>query len=67
MKATYETLDEYLDALDSIREKVAEETEGMNLQQVKDYFAAAARALQEATGQTVRVRRERRRCSAAKP
>ena len=67
MKANYETLDEYLDALDGIKEKVAEETEGMNPQQVKDYFAAAVRALQEATGQGLRVRRDRRRRSAAKP
>jgi hypothetical protein len=66
MKANYETLDEYLDALDGIKEKVAEETEGMNAQQVKDYFAAAARVLREVTGQTVRLRREKRKRSTAK-
>lgn len=64
MKENYETLDEYLDALDRIKEKVAEETEEMNAQQVKAYFAAAARALQATTGQSVRVRRERRKRSA---
>jgi glycine cleavage system protein P-like pyridoxal-binding family len=66
MKANYETLDEYLDALDGIKEKVAQETEGMNAQQAKEYFAAAPRALQEATGQTVRVRRRKRNRSTAK-
>jgi hypothetical protein len=60
MKANYETLDEYLDALDGIKEKVAEETQGLNTQQVKQYFAAAARALQDSSGQMVRVRHERR-------
>ena len=58
MKAKYETLDEYLDALDSIKEQVAEQTEGMNAQQAKEYFAAAARPLQEETRRKVRVRRE---------
>jgi hypothetical protein len=65
MKANYETLDEYLDALDGIKEKVAEDTEGMNAQQVKDYFAAAARALQDRTGKAVRVRRLKRNRSKA--
>jgi len=67
MKANYQTLDEYLDALDGIKAKVAEETQGMNTEQVKKYFAAAARALQEATGQTVRVRRARGKYSTPKP
>lgn len=66
MKENYETLDEYLDALDSIKEKVAEQTEGMSTEQVKKYFAPAERTLQEATGQTVRVRRQRRKHSTAK-
>jgi hypothetical protein len=66
MKANYETLDEYLDALDGIKEKVAEETQGMNAQQAKDYFAAAVRALYDATGQTVRVHRAKRSRSTAK-
>ncbi|HTU91822.1 MAG TPA: hypothetical protein VMF69_17200 [Gemmataceae bacterium] len=65
MKANYETLDEYLPALDGIKEKVADETKGMDAEQVKDYFAAA-RTLQEATGQTVRVRRAKRKRSTAK-
>lgn len=66
MKENYETLDEYLDALDGIKEKLAEETEGMNAHQVKENFAAAARTLQEATGQTLRLRREKRKRSTAK-
>jgi predicted molibdopterin-dependent oxidoreductase YjgC len=67
MKKKYETLDDYLDALDSIKEKVAEETEGMNPEQVKKYFAGAARALQEAIGQALQVQRKRGNRSAAKP
>jgi glycine cleavage system protein P-like pyridoxal-binding family len=67
MKEKYETLDEYLDVLDSIKERVAAETEGMNPKQVKRYFAAAVRTLQEATGQAVRARRERRKRSKVKP
>ncbi|HEY7153811.1 MAG TPA: hypothetical protein VH575_07610 [Gemmataceae bacterium] len=67
MKANYQTLDQYLDALDCIKEKVAEETRGMNAEQVKKYFAVAARTLQEVTGQAVRVRRERSKYSTPKP
>jgi hypothetical protein len=66
MKANYETLDDYLDALDAIKDKVAEETQGMTAKQVKAYFARAARVLQRATGQTVRVRRSSRKGSTAK-
>jgi hypothetical protein len=57
MKTKYETLDEYLDALDAVKEKVADETQGMNAKQVKAYFARAARRLKTATGHGVRVRR----------
>ncbi len=67
MKANYETLDEYLDALDGIKEKVAEQTQGMNAKQIMEYFAAAAQALQEATGQAVRLRRAIGKRSTAKP
>lgn len=66
MKMKYQTLDDYLDVLDTIKEKVAEETEGMTAKQVKAYFARAARRLEEATGETVRVRRTRRKVSSAK-
>jgi hypothetical protein len=67
MKAMYGTLDEYLDALDHIKEKVAEQTKGMNAQQVREYFADAERILQKVTGQAVRIRREKRKPSTAKP
>jgi hypothetical protein len=66
MKAKYETLDEYLDDLDAIKEKIADETEGMNAKQVKAYFAQAVRALEHATGQKVRVRRPGRKVKPAK-
>lgn len=66
MTAKYETLDEYLDALDAIKEKVADETQGMTAKQVKLYFAQAARRLEEVTGQKVRVRRGRRKVSTAR-
>ena len=65
MTANYETLDEYLDALDAIKEKVAEETQGMSAKQVKAYFARAGRPLQEVTGHKVRVRRAGRKVSTA--
>ena len=66
MKEKYETLDEYLDDLDAIKEKVAEKTEGMTTKQVIAYFAESARRIQERTGQKLRVRRSRRRVSTAK-
>ncbi len=49
MKAKYETLDEYLDDLDAIKEQVAEKTRGMTTAQVKAYFAGSARRLRELT------------------
>jgi hypothetical protein len=67
MNVKYETLDEYLDALDAIKEKVAKETQGMTAKQVKAYFARAAQGLQQATGQKPRVRRDTRKASTAKP
>ena len=66
MKANYETLDAYLDDLDAIKEKVAEETEGMTPKQVKAYFAKGARKLLQSTGQRVAVRRGRRKAAAVK-
>ena len=56
MKTKYKTLDDYLDALDAIKEKVAQATQGMTTKQVKAYFARAPRRLEKATGQRVRVR-----------
>jgi len=66
MKAKYETLDEYLDDLDVIKEKVAEKTSGMTTGQVKAYFAGSARRLRELTGQPPRLRRGGRKASTAK-
>jgi hypothetical protein len=66
MKAKYETLADYLDALDAIKEQVAEETEGMTAKQVKSYFALAPHELHQATGQTVKLRRASRKGSPAR-
>lgn len=59
MKAKHETLESYLDALDAIKEKVADETRGMTAKEVQDYFARARRELEAATGQKLRLRRQR--------
>jgi glycine cleavage system protein P-like pyridoxal-binding family len=66
MKENYETLDEYLDALDAIKHRVAEKTEGMTAKEVKAYFARAARGLEKVTRQKLRVRRSTRKVSKAK-
>ena len=61
MKPKYETLDEYLEDLDAIKEKVAAKTGGMTAKQAKEYFAGSARRLREMTGQKLRVGRARRK------
>ena len=66
MKAKYETLDQYLDDLDAIKEKEAENTRGMTLKQILAYYAGAARRLRALTGQKLRVRRTTRKDSTAK-
>jgi len=66
MKRKYKTLDDYLDALDAIKEKVAEETQGLTAKQVKSYFAGAIQRLENATGRRVRVRPRRRKVSTVK-
>ncbi len=66
MKAKYETLDEYLDDLDAIKEKIAEETAGMTTKQVIAYFAGAKRRLEQATGIKLRLRRPGRKPSPSK-
>jgi hypothetical protein len=66
MKSEYETLDDYLDELDAIKEKVADHTHGMTTQQVIAYFAGAARRVQELTGQKLRVRRTKVKTSTSK-
>lgn len=57
MKVKYETLDEYLHALDAIKERASEETRGMTAAEVKVHFARAAGNLERLTGKKVRVRR----------
>ena len=57
----YETLDQYLDDLDSIKEKVANKTRGMTSKQVVAYFAQSGRRLRELTGQKLRIRRLNRK------
>jgi hypothetical protein len=47
MKKTYETLDEYLDDLDQVKERIAAETEGLDPDQVKAYFARARNTRKE--------------------
>jgi len=64
MTGKYETLDEYLDDLDAIKEKVAEKTSGMTTQEVLAYFAGAQQRLRERTGHKLRSRRRKRRVPA---
>ncbi len=61
MREVYETLDQYLDDLDRIKEQVAEETEGLDASEVQAYFAKAGKELERLTGKRLRVRRQRRR------
>ena len=60
MKRTYETLDEYLDALDKIKEGIAHETKGMDAKQARAYFANAREELEKVTGRKLRTRKTRR-------
>ncbi len=55
MKDKYETLDEYLDDLDKIKERIADEIKGMNPKQVAAYFARARERLEKLTGKKLRV------------
>jgi hypothetical protein len=66
MKGKYQTLDDYLDDLDAIKEKVAESTRGMTIKQIKAYFAGAAQRLHELTGQKRRPRRATHKASSTK-
>jgi hypothetical protein len=61
MKKTYETLDEYLDDLDQVKERIAEETEGLNPEQVKAYFAQARKTRKELARKKSTPRRKARR------
>ena len=66
MTKKYETLDEYLDDLDAIKEQVAENIRDMTPEQVSAYFAGAARRLEQKTGRKLRTRRPRRGTSTPK-
>jgi hypothetical protein len=66
MTKVYDTLDQYLDDLDRIKEQVASETAGMNARQVRAYFAKAGQELEKITGRKLRVRRPGRRARAAR-
>jgi len=66
MTKVYDTLDQYLDDLDRIKEQVASETAGMTATQVRAYFAKAGRELEKITGRKLRVRRPGRRARAAR-
>ena len=58
MKKKYETLDEYLDDLDKIKEQIARETEGMTEGEELAYFARAKRELEVMTGIKLRLKKE---------
>jgi hypothetical protein len=66
MKAKYETLDDYLDDLDAIKEQVAEATRGMSPKEVQAHFAGSARRLRELTGLKHRVPRSPRKAPPAR-
>jgi hypothetical protein len=64
MREVYETLDQYLDDLDRIKEQVAEETGVLDTREVQAYFAKSGKELERLTGKRLRVRRPRRRTRA---
>ena len=69
MRKKYETLDEYLDDLDAIKEQIAERTKRMTRQEIIAYYAGAAKRLEEKTGKKLKLRRARmprRRAAAGK-
>ena len=66
MKQKYETLDEYLDDLDAIKEKVVDKTQGMTSKQIQAYFAGSARRLTQVTGLKIQMRTTKRKTSTAK-
>lgn len=61
MKRKFETLDEYLDYLDQIKEEIAERTKNMDSQQVVEYFAGAQKRLERATGKKLLLRKDVRK------
>lgn len=67
MKRTYETLEEYLNDLDQIKGGIAQETKGMDAEQVNAYFAQARQELEKVTGRKVRTRRVGRKVRTTSP
>ena len=65
MKANYQTLDDFLDDLDVIKAKVAENTRGMTTKEVVAYFARVKERWLQRTRQKKR-RRGKRKVSPAK-
>jgi hypothetical protein len=65
MKANYQTLDDFLDDLDAIKAKVAENTRGMTTREVVAYFARVKERWLQRTRQNKR-RRSKRKISPAK-
>jgi hypothetical protein len=66
MNKKYETLDEYLDDLDALKERVAEKTRGMTLKQLQAYYAGSLGRLRELTGLKLRLPRPPRKVSTAR-
>jgi len=66
LKKKYETLDEYLDDLDAIKEKAAEKTSGMTTEEVIAHYAGAQRRLEKKTGRKLHLPRPGRKASTAK-
>ena len=62
----YETLDEYLDDLDGIKEKIAKETEGMNTAEVLAYFAKARSEAEKLLGKKTLAKSSRPKKRAAR-
>ena len=61
MSKKYETLDEYLDDLDKIKEAIARETQGMTTKEVVAYFNQAVREAERIMGRKLRVQKPKRK------
>jgi predicted transcriptional regulator len=61
----YETLDEYLDDLDKIKEQIAEETKDMTARQLTTYLNGARKRVEEITRKKLRLRKDPRKRKAA--
>ncbi len=66
MKKRYETLDEYLDDLDKVKEELAKKLEGMTVDERIAYFKGARERLERKVAKTRRRRRVKRPANTAK-